>query len=71
MGRHLVLAASTILAAVVCLSAFPRRAEAQAAAGTGLGAGGIINDPFTFYYAIYLPNQQLQVDAAGAVGCRQ
>ena len=21
---------------------------------------GVLNDPFTFYYAIYLPNQQLQ-----------
>ena len=29
--------------------------------GAGLGgAGGILNDPFAFYYAIYLPNQQLQ-----------
>ena len=49
---------------MVCLSALAGRAAAQAAAGTGLGtglgAGGIINDPFTFYYAIYLPNQQLQ-----------
>jgi hypothetical protein len=24
------------------------------------GGAGILNDPFTFYYSIYLPNQQLQ-----------
>ena len=28
--------------------------------GAGLGGAGVLNDPFTFYYAIYLPNQQLQ-----------
>jgi hypothetical protein len=60
MVRQLVLAASTILVSVVCLSAFAQSAGAQTAAGAGLGPGGILNDPFTFYYAIYLPNQQLQ-----------
>jgi hypothetical protein len=40
--------------------AFPAgRAEAQTAAG-GLPGAGFLTDPFAFYYAIYLPNQQLQ-----------
>ena len=65
MGRHLVLAACMGLAVVVSLSAFPGRAEAQSATGTGLDAGGLLNDPFTFYYAIYLPNQQLQAMRPG------
>src|SRR5262249_18464255 len=33
------------------------RAQAQVAVG---GAPGTLDDPFAFYYAIYLPNQQLQ-----------
>ena len=28
--------------------------------GGGAGGGGFLSDPFTFYYAFYLPNQQLQ-----------
>src|SRR5262249_11057350 len=39
------------------LSAFPRHVDAQT---LGLGQNGIFDDPFTFYYAFYLPNQQLQ-----------
>src|SRR6516165_11594775 len=27
---------------------------------TGQGIGDILSDPFTFYYAYYLPNQQIQ-----------
>jgi hypothetical protein len=47
---------STIL--IVFLMCVPGQAKAQ---GTGLGGGGeLIADPFTFYYAFYLPNQQLQ-----------
>ena len=34
--------------------------RSSAAGGLGLGGAGILNDPFTFYYAVYLPNQQLQ-----------
>jgi hypothetical protein len=37
----------------------PSPAWAQAVA-TGLGLGDIASDPFTFYYAYYLPNQQIQ-----------
>ena len=52
MVRHLVHAVNRILVLVVCLSALAGRAEAQTA-----GIGGILDDPFTFYYAYYLPNQ--------------
>jgi hypothetical protein len=56
MLRHLVRLASAMFALMVCLSGFSGRAKAQA-----LGAGGAdVSDPFAFYYAIYLPNQQLQ-----------
>ena len=34
-------------------------AQTNAAVG-GVGLNNIIQDPFTFYYAYYLPNQQLQ-----------
>src|SRR4051794_22763036 len=38
----------------------PHSARAQVA-GTGLGGiGDITSDPFSFYYAFYLPNQQMQ-----------
>jgi hypothetical protein len=33
----------------------PGRAQAQ-----GFAQGSLLNDPFSFYYAFYLPNQQLQ-----------
>ena len=61
MVRHLLRAAggSTVLA--LCLMFLPGQAFAQAAGGgPGSRRGGILNDPFTFYYAVYLPNQQLQ-----------
>ncbi|MGZ3386737.1 MAG: hypothetical protein ACXVB5_17725, partial [Isosphaeraceae bacterium] len=40
----------------------PALARAQAATATtpGVGLGNIAGDPFTFYYAYYLPNQQMQ-----------
>ena len=46
---------------LVCLAALvtARPASAQAVA-TGIGIGDITSDPFTFYYAYYLPNQQMQ-----------
>ena len=58
MVRHLLRAAagSTVLA--LCLISFPGQALAQLG-GIGLGPGQV-NDPFSFYYAVYLPNQQLQ-----------
>jgi hypothetical protein len=61
MVRHMWLATggSTLLA--VCLMPLSSQSFGQGVGtGAGLGGAGIINDPFTFYYAIYLPNQQLQ-----------
>jgi hypothetical protein len=60
MGRHLLRAAGGFFVLVVCLTSLSGQAKAQAGLGLGLGPGGILNDPFTFYYAFYLPNQQLQ-----------
>jgi hypothetical protein len=56
MVRHLLRTAggSTVLA--LCLISLPSQAVGQ----TALSTGAILNDPFTFYYAVYLPNQQLQ-----------
>jgi hypothetical protein len=36
------------------------RAQATTATTPGVGLGNIAGDPFTFYYAYYLPNQQMQ-----------
>jgi hypothetical protein len=50
MFRHLMRTAASLIAlgiSLVCLSA---QAKAQ--------GPGILDDPFTFYYAYYLPNQQ-------------
>jgi hypothetical protein len=52
---HATVASIAVGGSLLCL---PCSAQAQ---GTGLGAGGdLVSDPFTFYYAFYLPNQQLQ-----------
>jgi hypothetical protein len=56
MFRHLLRATVATIVLSGSLFCFPSSAKAQ-----GLGAGGdITSDPFTFYYAFYLPNQQLQ-----------
>jgi hypothetical protein len=61
MVRHLVRTACGTTVLALCLLFLPGQAVAQVAgAGLGLGGGAILNDPFTFYYAVYLPNQQLQ-----------
>ncbi len=61
MVRHLLRAAAGSTLLVVCLISLPAQAFAQAGlGGLGVGGAGILNDPFTFYYAVYLPNQQLQ-----------
>ena len=59
MVRHLLRTAGGSIVLVLCLISLPGQAFAQAGSA-GLGGAGILNDPFTFYYAIYLPNQQLQ-----------
>src|SRR6516165_4383726 len=38
----------------------PAPAGAQTNANAGSGLGNITADPFLFYYAFYLPNQQIQ-----------
>jgi hypothetical protein len=60
MGRHQLRAAGGFIVLVVCLTFLPEAAQAQTGGGIGLNSGGILNDPFAFYYAFYLPNQQLQ-----------
>src|SRR5271157_4146694 len=55
---------STALLFLSCLGVAlaPALARAQATIPTlpGGGLGNIATDPFTFYYAYYLPNQQMQ-----------
>ena len=61
MARHLLRKAGGSSVLALCLLCLPGQAPAQTIApGAGLGGAGVLNDPFTFYYAIYLPNQQLQ-----------
>jgi hypothetical protein len=57
MVRHLVHATGAILLTIVGLAIVAGRGEAQTPA---LSPNGIFDDPFTFYYAYFLPNQQLQ-----------
>jgi hypothetical protein len=58
MTKPLVRAATGSIALVVCLIGLSDHARAQ---GTTLGGGAdLVADPFLFYYAFYLPNQQLQ-----------
>lgn len=59
MKRHLFPVVGAILAVALGFSVGSDRAVAQTVgiAGSGLG---IFADPFSAYYAIYLPNQQLQ-----------
>ena len=55
MFRHRLRMMVGVIAASGALVCLPSRAQAQ-----GLfGGGDITSDPFTFYYAFYLPNQQL------------
>jgi hypothetical protein len=58
MVRHLSRAAFALIFLSVALFCLPGQALAQV--GNAFGQGGILNDPFTFYYAFYLPNQQIQ-----------
>ncbi len=46
------------LAAALALAPAPVHAQTNANLGSGLG--NITADPFLFYYAFYLPNQQIQ-----------
>jgi hypothetical protein len=60
MKRHLIHAVGVILAVSVYLSVGAGQARAQVGTGVGAIPGAGFTDPFAFYYAIYLPNQQLQ-----------
>jgi hypothetical protein len=58
--RRQVFRSTAFLFVICILSMFaPRPASAQTTTGLG-GLGDITSDPFTFYYAFYLPNQQIQ-----------
>jgi hypothetical protein len=59
MIKRLACATSASIVLIVCLMCIPGRVNAQGFAGGGAG-GELIADPFLFYYAFYLPNQQLQ-----------
>jgi hypothetical protein len=58
MTKQLCRAASRSMIVLGCLMCLTDQARAQ---GGGLGGGAdLVADPFLFYYAFYLPNQQLQ-----------
>lgn len=56
MVRHLLRAIVAMIVLNSALFCLPSPAQAQ---GFG-GGGGFLSDPFNFYYAFYLPNQQMQ-----------
>ncbi len=58
MARRLLQIVSSCGTLMVSLTLLTGVADAQA--GLGGSNGAILNDPFTFYYAFYLPNQQMQ-----------
>jgi hypothetical protein len=58
MCRHLSRLA-IMLVAVVLLTTFAS-GQAKAQGLFGGDVNGFMSDPFSFYYAVYLPNQQLQ-----------
>jgi len=60
MFRHLVRATVVLVVLSASLVCVPSRAVAQGFMGGGAGGGGFLSDPFQFYYAFYLPNQQMQ-----------
>ena len=57
MVRHLKRATLALIVLSGSLMCLPSTAQAQGFMG---GGGDFLSDPFTFYYAIYLPNQQMQ-----------
>ena len=61
MVRHLLRATVALIAlggSLFCLAVCRQCAGLWAWAGAG--GNGFMSDPFNFYYAFYLPNQQLQ-----------
>src|SRR5689334_9719102 len=59
MRRQVFRSTATLFLIGLVTTFAPRPASAQVATGLG-GIGDITSDPFTFYYAYYLPNQQIQ-----------
>ena len=57
MFRHLLRVIVGVIVASGSLVCLPSSAQAQGFMG---GGGDFMSDPFNFYYAFYLPNQQLQ-----------
>jgi hypothetical protein len=57
--KRATLALMALGGSLLCL---PSTAQAQGfmGGGGGAGGGGFLSDPFNFYYAFYLPNQQMQ-----------
>ena len=61
MSRPMLRSTALLFLCSLGLTLMPAAALAQTnAAVGGVGLNNIIQDPFTFYYAYYLPNQQLQ-----------
>src|SRR5271157_855029 len=61
MSRPMFRSAALLFLSCLGVALAPALARAQAQATTpGAGLSNIAIDPFTFYYAYYLPNQQLQ-----------
>ena len=59
MSRQLFRSTAFLFLSCVGMMLAPALARAQATAAAA-GLGNIAADPFTFYYAYYLPNQQMQ-----------
>ena len=60
MKRHFVHAVVVTLAVLVAFVPVPPAGPRPRSGRGALAGQGILADPFSFYYAIYLPNQQLQ-----------
>src|SRR5271166_5444637 len=62
MSRPMFRSTAFLLLSCLGVALAPTLARAQVTTSTlpGAGLGNIANDPFTFYYAYYLPNQQMQ-----------
>jgi hypothetical protein len=60
MTRHYGPAGVAALAVLLSLPAGEARAQLPGVAGVPDVSQSVLGDPFAFYYAVYLPNQQLQ-----------
>ena len=60
MFRHLLRATVALVVLSGSLFCLPSPRSRTGASWAAAGAGGFLSDPFKFYYAFYLPNQQMQ-----------